>query len=121
MSALTVEQLYQDMYDHTKRECGNCRIPYSCCNKGQCEFTIQHAFESWGVELKPTGHPKLPLMGENGCVAAPHLRPLCTVHTCSVMTCGGKLGDEAWTERYHELRDQINDLEAERMFGDTND
>lgn len=37
----------------------------------------------YGVELKDTGHPALPFMGEGGCTVAPHLRPLCSLHVCA--------------------------------------
>ena len=109
--------LYARMAEHTRPECGAaCSRPFGCCNEGQCEVTIAHAKEEWGVTLAPTGHATLPLMGKDGCAAAPHLRPLCTIHTCAISFMDLKPGDPEWTATYHQLRDQISDLEFERMF-----
>jgi hypothetical protein len=69
------------------------------------------AKEEWGTELTPTGHPRLPFMGETGCVVPPHMRPMCTMHTCAVNSLGFKMGDMAWTEKYFALRDKIETLE----------
>lgn len=101
-------ELYQELYDMTKDECKNCRIPYSCCSGEYCEMTIDYAKEAWGVELQRTDHPKLPLMGPNGCTAAPHLRPNCTAHTCAVNSAGFKPNDDKWNDRYFELRRLID-------------
>ena len=60
--------------------------------------------------------PNLPMMGLSGCTLEPHLRPVCTFHTCEVNSYACKRGDEAWTERYFALRAQINDLE-EKVHG----
>jgi hypothetical protein len=76
-------------------------------------MTVDFARENWGVELAPTWHPSLPLMGPDGCTAAPHLRPMCTAHTCEIGEHGCKRGDPVWTERYYELRGAIAAIEAE--------
>jgi hypothetical protein len=104
---------YQEMYEHTRPECGKCKVPFNCCSAAACDGTMAHALDQWDVTLPATGHPKLPLMGEQGCTAAPHLRPLCTVHQCDISASGNKANDPAWTERYYELRERINDLEFE--------
>jgi len=110
-------EAYQEMADHTNPECGKCLIPYSCCAPEYCEHTIRSAKEKLNVVLEPTSHPRLPLMGVNGCIAAPHLRPLCAVHTCSVNKFGMKIDDNDregaydWNCKYFELRDEINRLE----------
>lgn len=106
--------LYKDMYEHTKQECGtSCRVPHSCCSGEYCLFTIEHAKNNWGVILAPTDHPNLPLMGPNGCTADPHLRPMCTMHTCDINGVGFKPGDEGWTIKYFRIRNKIADLEAQ--------
>jgi hypothetical protein len=53
----------------------------------------------------------IPFMGPTGCVVAPHLRPICTVHTCDINGMGFKRGPGSgpWTKRYFELREQIED------------
>lgn len=98
--------LYQQMYELTNPKCGSCRAPNTCCDKMYCEATIAYANQEWNVELSSTGHPKLPLMGPKGCVAAPHLRPLCTVHVCEQ-----HLMDVEFSEKYFDLRDQLNEQE----------
>lgn len=73
-------------------------------------MAMQYADEEWGVKLEPTTHPNLPLMGPNGCNAAPHLRPLCTLHTCKINSIGTS-GNTTWDERYFQLREQIDETE----------
>ena len=111
---MTLEQLYQKMSDLTEPECAKCMIPHGCCDAMYCGITMSWAKERWGVELKPTGHPKLPFMGYDGCTVAPHLRPMCTLHTCEVSSMGYKSGDKEWTDEYFSLRDQINEMEGEK-------
>jgi hypothetical protein len=108
--------LYQAMANHTAPECANtCRIPRSCCAHEYCTMAEEGSKEQWGIDLSPlrTDHPKLPYMGPNGCVVPPHLRSTCTLHTCQVNGIGFKPGDIPWSERYFELRRQIEDLESE--------
>jgi hypothetical protein len=67
--------------------------------------------KTWGEMLVPTSHPQLPLMGDSGCLAPPHTRPLCTVHVCE-----GTLlrSDPQWYEEYWRLRERISELEYTR-------
>lgn len=105
--------LFQKMADLTAPECAkNCTIPYSCCSPEYCELTIEIA-ENEGVNLERTDHPKLTLMGPNGCTAPPHLRPLCTLHTCAIASHGWKPGDPEWTKRYFSLRELIETAMAD--------
>ena len=76
-------------------------------------MAFEFARDRWGVELQPTWHRTLPLMGAAGCIAEPHLRPLCTAHTCETCEHGEKRGDPEWTRRYCELRDAIAAIEIE--------
>ena len=69
-----------------------------------------------GVKLEPGWHPTLPFMGPTGCTVAPHLRPICTAHTCEVNEHGRKHGDDAWTNRYYDLLEEIGLIE-EQVFG----
>ena len=101
-------QLYQLMAELTKPECANCRGPYSCCNSAYCHETIEWAATQWATTLVPTNHPNLPLLGPSGCIAAPHLRPCCTLHTCEINSLGYKKGDNNWTKKYFKLRQQID-------------
>jgi hypothetical protein len=61
-----------------------------------------------GVTLEPTGHPTLKFMGPSGCIVEPHLRPLCTLHVCSVNSVGFKPGAPEWSQKYHMLREAID-------------
>jgi hypothetical protein len=105
--------LYASMAAHTLPECRACFSPYGCCDALYCDIAIAVAKKHWDIELPRTNHPKLPLMGPTGCTAAPHLRPMCSMHTCSMNSLGSKLGDAAWTKEYHRLREQIESLELE--------
>lgn len=106
-------RLYQEMAEHTAPECKACFIPHSCCNSIYCDLAIRLAKSKWSIDLPTTDNPTLPLMGPTGCTAAPHLRPICTVHTCAVNSLGSKPGDRAWTEKYYDLREQVDALEFE--------
>jgi len=108
--------LFKEMYEMTRPECDKCRVPRSCCDAMYCGCAEEYARDEWGVDLTPlkTDHPTLPFMGPTGCVVAPHLRPLCSVHTCDINSLGFKKNDLLWTERYFRLREQIEELEAIR-------
>ena len=109
-------QLSDELYQHTRTECANCRVPHSCCDVFSCEDTREYARQHWGIELEDTGHEELPFMGKNGCVVAPHLRPICTRHTCDINSLGFKRKDDVnqtWTNRYFQLRNQINEIASE--------
>lgn len=111
-------QLYQELADHTRPECEGCLRPYSCCEAIHCEGAIRHAKKRWGIELERTDHQSLPLMGPTGCTAPPHTRPVCVLHTCQINSLGFKPDDPEWTERYFELRDEIDKLEWDALEGD---
>lgn len=99
--------LYQKMADLTEPKCRECRAPWSCCSSEYCDAAIEMAAER-GVVLASTGHPTLPLMGPKGCVAEPHLRPMCTLHVCSINGMGFDAKDSAFTKKYFALRDEID-------------
>lgn len=115
--------LYQEMAQLTLPKCVECPnlLPHRCCDKLYCDFAA-HLANLNGVELPPpTGHPTLTYMGENGCVVPPHLRPICTVHVCSMNSMGflyNKTGEGMFdrvidiegTEKYFELRGQLEEI-----------
>lgn len=78
-------------------------------------MAIQIASEEWGIELAETGHDRLPLMGPDGCVAPPYVRPLCAAHVCE-----GTLMRQTqdFQEQYFKLRDEITVLEMRKMERD---
>lgn len=106
-------QLMQQMADLTLPECQKCRLPLSCCDSMYCEMAMEYAKEELGVTLEKTDHPILPLMGLTGCTAAPHLRPLCTLHTCKINGIGSS-GNSDWDRQYFELREKIDESLSER-------
>lgn len=105
--------LYQEMAKLTEPECRNtCKPALSCCSPEYCEIAREFARDRRGVELKDANyHPNLPFMGPNGCTIEPHLRPLCTLHVCSINSFGIKPGDETFTQRYFQIRDEIDNYE----------
>jgi len=110
--------LYKELHELTEPVCANrdgdgCRAPRSCCDPIVCEQMADHAKNHWDVIFTHTGHPRFPLMGPDGCVAEPHLRPICTMHVCCINGFGFKPGDDEWTEHYYELRHQIEAIEWE--------
>jgi len=110
-------KLYAELAAVTTPECASaCARPHSCCAPIYCQFAIEFAQANWGVALVPTGHGRLPLMGPAGCIAEPHLRPMCTAHTCAVSQFGGKPDDSTWTERYFALQEAIAEIET-ALFG----
>lgn len=110
----TLKQLYKEMSILTLPECRSvCRVPFSCCSSEYCEMAKSYAKERWNVELKPTGNTKLPFMSPTGCIVEPHLRPICTMHTCAINSMGCKATDIIWTNKYFALRDKIEELEYE--------
>src|SRR5437762_72690 len=84
--------LYQQMANMTtllcqsgSLECADfCDRQYRCCDKQYCGVAAAFAKEKYGIELQPAGNPDLPFMGEEGCAIPPYLRPLCTLHVCSI-------------------------------------
>ena len=107
-----LKQLYQEMADLTLPECGkNCRMPYSCCEHFYCISTMEYAKQIYGIEIEPVNNPIIPLLGPEGCVVEPYLRPLCTLHVCSINSSGFKPGDDEFNRKYFELRNKIELLE----------
>jgi hypothetical protein len=86
---------------------GACRAPHSCCDAIYCREALDFAAET-GEELKPINYdPRLPLMGPDGCIAPPHLRPMCTMHVCCINGLGFNPRDLVWTKRYFKLRAKL--------------
>lgn len=118
--------LYQQLYEHTRPECAlSCRVPLSCCSPEYCDLAALIAKEQWNVDLSALQQQDsgLKFMGAKGCVVPPHLRPHCTMHTCDINGFGFKMRpapDENWTQRYFDLRSQIEELEWQRDESRTN-
>jgi hypothetical protein len=106
--------LHAELAGMTKDRCDSCTDPqrsedHRCCHGWACELAMQYSEWRWGIELHPTGHPDLPLMGPGGCVAPPHLRPACSGHVCLV-TAQSACTD--WRLKVGELRRWAAELEA---------
>lgn len=111
-----LKDLYIQMAALTLPECkNNCRRQLSCCSMEYCQMAKQFAKEEYNIDLQETNNPKLLYMTEGGCTVPPYLRPHCTLHTCAINSLGLKPGDPKWTEKYFKLREQIDQLEFERM------
>lgn len=107
--------LYQQIAEHTEpvcaSQCSQSTLKYRCCDKDYCEIAIRWTKIKYGIDLPITDNKELPLMGENGCIAAPHHRPICSIHCCSITSLGHKAKPEDWTKKYFEIRDEIEKLE----------
>jgi hypothetical protein len=111
------------MADLTAPECagigeGSCRVPHTCCDELACSITKAFA-ASQGVtlpEYPPRDHRGAFYLSESGCTVAPHLRPLCTLHTCKINGLGFKPGDPKWTAKYFRLRAQIERLDTRSVL-----
>lgn len=84
-----------------------CLYPHRCCEKKFCEMAREYA-RSQGIELQE-GNGRLPFLGENGCTVPPHLRPVCTIHVCTVSWAGKSHieHDPEKTKEYFALRARL--------------
>lgn len=99
--------LYQQMSDLTAPFCADkCPNRFKCCAPEHCEKAASYAKEKYGIELERIGI-ELPFLGPNGCTVAPHLRPVCTMHTCLMSQLGFHPYDSAFTQKYLKLRKEI--------------
>lgn len=92
-------RLYGEIAAMTRPICAGtvehgCKVPFSCCSSEYCEHARDYAKTEWGVELRDTGHDRLPFMGAG---------------------IGARLSDSQWTRRYFTLRNKIDALEMQRL------
>ena len=105
-------RLYRKMSENTSSVCANeCKRRGACCDSIYCEIAIEWSKTQYGVMLTRSQHHTLPLMGEHGCTAEPHLRPTCTVHQCRINGLGFYPHDLPLTKKYFRLRDAIRRTE----------
>ena len=99
----------EELAEHTEQECRNCRGmgEFRCCDRIYCEQAMELASHD-GIELKPTGHLTLPMMGSDGCIAHPAYRPICTAHQCGISSVGFAVSQE-WTDEYFRLRESFEE------------
>lgn len=103
--------LYVEIAELTKPKCGQCRVPYQCCQPDVCELIALCAKED-GIDLPRTDHPTLPFMGPEGCTLEPFQRPLCAVHVCE-----NHLWEPVFYEEYMVLRARITEKEYDLHGG----
>jgi hypothetical protein len=121
--SIKLVQLYAEMAELTRAKCGteqSCRVwnqSKRCCDKMYCDMAIQIAKEDWNVDLTPAEDPVENHSGTitflsktKGCVVAPHFRPICTLHVCSINSVGIDK-DTSFTNQYFDLREQIDEIE----------
>lgn len=103
-------QLYQKMAELTLPKCQGCRVPMSCCDPMYCEMAESYSIEK-GYQLPEKETGRLPWMGATGCKLAPHMRPNCTLHVCTINSLGFDPKDPKFTADYFTLREEIETLE----------
>ena len=94
---------FRKLADLTAPKCAGCRSPFKCCSAANCEEARRFAEEVFGVKLEAV-QSKIPFLGESGCVVAPHLRPLCTVHVCE-----NHLNNPVFAEAYAVAREEAGE------------
>lgn len=106
-----LQELYAQMHELTLPKCrDSCRVPLSCCSPEYCDMAEEMAAVR-GVVVEQQQHATLKYMGPGGCVMPPHLRPLCTLHVCSINAIGADISDPVWTAKYFDLRRLIEEQE----------
>ena len=118
----SLEAAYQKMAGLTKPKCGGSGCaPYKpgrCCERMYCEMAKSIAMDEYGVDLEYVDSAAdVPFLKDGACVVPPHMRPLCTLHTCKISAIGCDPTDPTWTKEYFALRDQIEHLERLRISG----
>lgn len=108
-----VIKLYQEIADLTFEHCSRtCRNLGSCCSAEYCVMAMQTAEQSFGLTLTPGKHPTLPMIGEDGkCMAPPHTRQLCSLHSCDIAGMGFFKGDRKLTNKYFALRNEVGEVQ----------
>lgn len=104
-------ELYKQMSELTLPKCKGCRVPLSCCSSEYCLMAKDYAKTVWKEDIKEIPGAKIPFLNPvTGCIVPPHLRPNCTLHTCSINSLGFDK-DKEWTDKYFALRNQIDEIE----------
>lgn len=105
-------ELYAEIAALTNEHCKHtCTRMGWCCDYDYCQFAMEDAAKA-GVKLEPTGNPKLPMLGADGkCIVPPHLRRMCSLHSCDISSVGFFKGDRPRTVKYMNLRQQIEKIE----------
>ena len=113
MHSLTLPKCAQGCISKRFRAMGQVGVPHNCCNGVQCSAMMEYAKRTYGFEYIPTGHPDLPMLGPEGCIMKPYMRPSCTVHNCRINGMGIDPDSPEWTTEYFRLRDELEQLEYE--------
>ena len=119
-----LRSLYDQMQVMTYEECQKCPIPFACCFPRYCRSAQEFAKQHRNMLYEETDDYKssrtfLPMIKinknseEHRCQVSSWCRPTCTFHTCEISSLGYKRNDPEWTQKYHELKRKIIDLELE--------
>jgi hypothetical protein len=100
--------LWKQMAELTWRKCiKTCHAMGSCCCAEYCDMAVEYAKEH-GVTLER--RPGTMFLDDKGtCQVPPHFRPLCTLHQCKIAGLGFDPKDPAWTKKYFDLREKLNE------------
>lgn len=105
----TQKKLYQEMYELTEPKCGSCKVPHSCCDPFTCQMVKEYASKQGEKYELIDGM----FLKDDKCIIPPHLRPICTLHVCSINSLGCDPKDPKWTRKYFSLRERIEESHAQ--------
>jgi hypothetical protein len=71
-----------------------------------CDMATAEA-EAAGLVFPKSNNPKAYYLHEQGCIIPPHLRVLCTLHTCAINSWGTS-GNDEWDAKYFNIRKLIS-------------
>src|SRR3990172_9470695 len=112
MKRETLVDLWTQMAALTVRKCAACKPrPYSCCSREYCEMARAITKDEYNMTLTDLPRGRLPFLSATGCIVPPHMRPLCTLHVCSINALGFDLRDPNFTDEYFKLREAISELQ----------
>jgi hypothetical protein len=108
-------QLYRDIAEHTRSACKRtCKFEGRCvdCSDLYGAQAEQFMLTFW-KEIPPqhTGSDRCRFLGADGCILAPHFRPICSIHHCSINSLGFLPGDPGWTKRYFRIRERVDQMQ----------
>lgn len=111
----TLIAFYKELSDLTRPLCSLCRVPFNCCSAEYCSLAKSWAKDRWNLDISSLAikNNKIPFLSKEGCLVAPHLRPICTLHHCQINSLGFFIGQKKLTNEYFSIREKIEELESE--------
>ena len=100
--------LWQQMADLTYTKCRQtCKRLGNCCDDLYCEAAEEFAETHFNQSFKKTGNKVRYLNDDGTCNVPPQFRVLCTIQQCKISSFGADKDDPEWTEKYWNLRNEI--------------